>query len=485
MKTLLINPPIREYTSPSNFPIGMGYIAAVMLKNSLEVDVLDIDEKRYSREKVEEIIKNTKCQIAGISSFVTQYKYTKWLATRIRELRPDMKIIIGNSLPTTMADFIKGKIPFDYLVIGEGEETMAELITALGMKTPIEHIKGIAYLKDGNLIMTEKRPFIDVNNIPYPAWHLFNMDYYTSIPIAMSGKQKAARIFSVRGCPYHCKYCYHIFDYTPRKRTVDNIMGEIKELNRLYGVTYIAMSDDLFTVDKKYVMEFCSRVKNKMPWLHWSTTSRINILDDMLIKEMKSAGCDWICAAIESGSQRIMNEMLRGTTVEQAAEAVKLLRDNKVWAEFPFMMGYPTEDEQSIADSVDFCVKNGVMVQFNFVCPYPGTPLFNEPEIRAKITDMEDFMLRIGDGRDFVINLTNFKDEELFELRKQAERKISNAYCRRNLLLFILLSPAKLFGKNVAELIKYCKMGQMSYMLKSYLKSLMKGATKKTLYKIK
>lgn len=483
---LLINPPIREYTAPTNFPIGPAYIASYLDKHGFNIEVFDIDRYRCSREEVRERIKNTESEIIGISSFVTLYSYTKWLCNSIREIKPNAKIIVGGSLPTTMADFIKDKFSFDYLVLGEGEETMRELVDFL-INDPNKmdkDILGIAYWHDGKLIRTEPRPPINIDDLPFPGWKFFDMDYYVNIPAHTGGKYKSMVIFSTRGCPFRCKYCYHIFGYNPRERSISSILDEMRELKERYGVTFVAMADDLFAVNKKRVMEFCRRVKKELPGIKWDSTARINILDEETIREMKSAGCQTICVAIESASQRIMNDMNRNTTVEQAHNIVSLLQKYKLDSALPFMIGYPNEDEKSIQESVEFCKKHGIFELFNFVCPYPGTPLFYEPRIREKITDMEDFMNRIGDGRDFVINLTEYSDEQIFKMRKDAEKEMELAYVKKHIFLAILLSPVKLFGKNLAEMIKFYRQGLFWFNVRTYLKYKFKGLNKKTTYRV-
>ena len=144
------------------------------------------------------------------------------------------------------------------------------------------------------------------------------------------------------------------------------------------------------------------------------------------------------------------------------------------------MIGYPTENKETIKESVELCKELGLTVKFNFVCPYPGTEIFSMKETQEKIFDLEDFMKRIGDGRDYVINLTNFEEEELFRLREKAEKEIEKAYSKKHWMLAIIFSPVKLFKKNLAETIKLYQLGQLGFATKSYAKMLLQKKNKKT-----
>jgi radical SAM superfamily enzyme YgiQ (UPF0313 family) len=430
-KVLLINPPIREGEPPRHIPTGLAIIASVLRNEGYKVSVLDINAERIGPEEVEKRLdKFSSYDIVGIGGLITTYRYIKQLMPKIKQHVPKAKIILGGGVVTENPTLLLSKTDADIAVVGEGEITLVELFKVLENDGDVKDVLGICYKKGGKIIQTGKRMLITkLDSLPFPAWDLFPMDIYLNNVSTsdLIGIKTEINILASRGCSNNCNYCYHIFGRGPRFRSVDNIIAEMKELKEKYGVESFTILDDTFTIIKERILEFCQKYIESGIGLPWSCYARVNQVDTEMIKAMKRAGCFWIGYGIESGSQKILNNMNKGVTVEHAEEAVWLTRNLGVYCNTTFMFGYPGETLETIKESVDFCKKNMIKTTFFLTTPYPGTVLYEQVKDRIlkKYGKEEKFIEVLGDATEFTVNLTDFSDELLLKLKESSEKEIA------------------------------------------------------------
>ncbi|MDD5503748.1 MAG: radical SAM protein [Candidatus Omnitrophica bacterium] len=438
MKVLLINPPIREWSKPNVFPLGLGYIASVLLKDGHDVWVMDINGYRWDRQKVEEMISGADYDVVGIGGIITIYKYVKWLVSVLKKHHPGRKIIVGGSVGSSIPAIMLGSNPVDIVVIGEGEETIKELISVMAAGGDLSSVNGICYKDDkGGIIRTAPRqPVKDLDSIALPAWDLFPMDIYLKNPVGAPNRNKwidgssrdgeslSMNIYGTRGCPYQCVYCYHDFmGARYRTRSPGNIMEEIKQLYNRYGVKYFHFIDDEFVVNRDFTFEFCRLVKEFSQEIGspitWGCAGRVNLMTEDMIIAMSQAGCVLIGYGIESGSQAMLDFIKKRVTITQAKKAVALTRKHLGWADTSFMIGYPGETKQSIQETIDFCKELELVPEvIFFLTPYPGTRLYEMALNKGMIKNEEEYILSLGEqGEKIRINFTNFSDKQLYEIQ--------------------------------------------------------------------
>lgn len=439
MKILLINPLIREWAKPNVFPLGLGYIASILLQEGHYVEVLDINGYRFSKDEVEIKIRDTDFDIVGIGGIITTYKYIKWLIGILRKYHLDKTIIIGGSVGSSVPKIMLEKNPVDVVCIGEAEETIKDLIRVLKNDGDLSGVKGIWY-KDGSsrIHKTEMRPSIeDLDNIPLPVWELFPMEIYLKNPVGAPNRNKwldglgdenaplSMNLFATRGCPYQCIYCYHDFmGQRYRHRSPENVINEIKILNENYKVTYFHFIDDEFVTEKEFVYEFCRLLgvfsREIGQKITWACAGRVNLMTEDLIATMADAGCILIGYGIESGSQKMLDVMKKGVTVQQAKEAIKLTKKYLGWADCSFMIGTPGENLDTVQETANFCKELDLNPEvIFFTTPYPGTELYEMALSRGKIIDEEKYILGLGEqGEKISVNFTSFSDEELLQLQE-------------------------------------------------------------------
>lgn len=430
MKILLINPPVREWAKPNCAPLGLGYVAAVLREEGHGVEVMDINAFRWNREEVEEKIKGAEFDLVGTGGIVTIYQYIKWLVSTLKKYHPKEKIIVGGSVATSVPRTLMERTATDLACIGEGEQTIKEVVRALEKGKDLSQIDGIWFKDDKNEIHTNKprEPIKDLDSLPLPAYDLFPMDIYLRNPVGapnidkwQNGSPVNAEVLSInlsgtRGCPYKCIYCYHDFMGSGyRTRSPQNILGEMNMLYQRYGVKYFHFVDDEFVMKRKFVYEFCQNVREIGLGFTWGCTGRVNLMTEDLIATMTNSGCTLLGYGIESGSQKMLDAMRKKVTVEQAKQAVRLTQKYLGWADCSFMIGIPGETMETIQETIDFCKElNLVPEVIFFATPYPGTELYEMAKAQNKIGDEEEYILGLGEqGEQIMVNFTDFTNEEL------------------------------------------------------------------------
>ena len=423
---VLIFPPIRVWDRPRNFPAGLGILAAILRNAGYRVKVIDVNGLRISEDEVLEEILSVSPKIIGIGGLITTYGWVKRVTHRLREILPDVKIMLGGSVGTSIVETAFSNLAIDVIALAEADDTVLELVPALLDNKPLNDIAGLAYFENGKVVRTELRPMIqDLNRLPLPAWDMFPMETYLANPVVGVGKD--IDIISSRGCPFPCRYCYRIFGRRYRARSAQHVVSEIEKLKTDYDIDFISFQDDCFVIDKKRVFEICDLLDTKglSESIRWSCTGRVTVCDLDMMQRMKASGCVSISFGIESGSETILREMGKNASLDQAERAILNARKARVRTPVSFMIGYPGETRETVMETVEFCKRINIPLgALMFTAPYPGTPLYDEvkdtEQFKSQFATEEEFVLALGDALDFVVNMTELSKEELFEIRDEA-----------------------------------------------------------------
>ncbi|MEM4406792.1 MAG: radical SAM protein [Candidatus Methanomethylicaceae archaeon] len=433
MNFLLINPPIGKQRLPAYFPLGLGYVAQILLKEGHEVNVLDINAYRWSDDEVEQQLKNTEFEAVGITGMVTEFAAVRWLSRLIKGINPNAPIVLGGGLPTAFPQMVLERTQVDIAVVGEGEVTIKELAESLAEGSPLSKVKGIWYKKGGDICPTQPRELIqDLDMIPFPARHLFSMEQYTQNPVPylrmFDQKVIPANMVTSRGCPYRCTYCFHgLWGYQFRARSADNVVAEMKLLHEEYGVTGIFFMDDTFVLDRERVLAICDKLIDEDLNIIWAASGRVNLMDPEMLERMRAAGCRAILYGIESGSQQILNEMRKGVTVEQARQAILNTWRAGILPVGYLMIGMFGETPQTVEETIRFCNETGLISGFSYATPFPGTDLYARAVESGKLQpEAADQLLERWTewGDEVLVNLSNIPTDKLKLIKKKAERRI-------------------------------------------------------------
>jgi anaerobic magnesium-protoporphyrin IX monomethyl ester cyclase len=418
MNVLLINPPCR---AGYLIPLGLGYIASIARAEGHNVHILDINAFEYSNKEVEGFVRTLEFDVVGIGGLTTTYKYVKWLAGTIKAHRPHVPIAAGNMVSTAHPELLLRNSKVDIAVIDEGETTFKELLAAIKTNQGLSKINGIFYKDNGAIVKTAPRQRIsDLDSLPFPAWDLFPMDRYLHNPILLD----TVAISAGRGCPYECTFCSRPFGRRVFYRSAKSIIGEIKELKKRYRIKSTGFSDDLFLVNRNIVLEFCDRMISEKLDVKWCASARVNLVDDKLLRIMRKAGCVSLGFGFESGSQSVLNRMKKGVSVKQAKEAIRVTKRAGIRITGSFIFGMPGETRDTIRDTLNFIKKTRPPIyRFFYATPYPNTELYEIAKRMGRLPADEDkYVESLGEmNRTFLVNLTEFSDEELVRLKNLTE----------------------------------------------------------------
>jgi radical SAM superfamily enzyme YgiQ (UPF0313 family) len=267
------------------------------------------------------------------------------------------------------------------------------------------------------------------------------MDIYLKNPVGAPNRNKwidggatensplSMNINGTRGCPYQCIYCFHDFmGMGYRYRSPENILKEMKFLYKVHGVTYFHFTDDEYCLKKNFLFEFCKKVKEEFKdKITWGCAGRVNLMTEDLVAAMADAGCVLIGYGIESGSQKMLDVMKKGVSVEQAKKAIRWTQKYLGWADCSFMIGTPGENRETIQETIDFCKDLGLAPEvIFFMTPYPGTELYRLALSTGKIADEEGYILNLGEqGEKIRVNFSELSDEELYEAQQYMIKELN------------------------------------------------------------
>jgi radical SAM superfamily enzyme YgiQ (UPF0313 family) len=269
---------------------------------------------------------------------------------------------------------------FDYLIYGEGETTVCDLMNTLETGKDPKNVDGIFYKDNTKLIQTKPRAMIkDLDTIPFPAYHLLPMDKYRFYAFFDTGIGFSTMLTN-RGCPFGCLFCNTktIFGTSLRFRSPEKILDEVELVYDKYKVRDIYFYDDALTLSRKHTEGFCEEMKKRKLDLKWSTETRVDKVNFELLNLMKQNSCYMVGYGFESGDQKILNNLGKNTTIQQNANAVKATRKTGMICRGFFILGSPGETTETMQKTIDFPLKTKVdFAHFNITTPYPGTPLWD------------------------------------------------------------------------------------------------------------
>ena len=375
MKIAIIAPPYPLEEAPSP-PLGVTYVAAACEQAGCEVRIFDYIVRRYTKEKLAAELDEFAPDVVGATSVTMNFKGAAAIIQDVKRHNPAIITMMGGPhVSYDWANTLKNYPKIDLIVVGEGEETLRELLPVIQDRAAWDTVKGIAFRKDGQTHFTSVRAFIeDLDTLPVPARHLLPISRYLAMGFPVS-------IITSRGCPNQCIFCLgrRMVGHKVRYRTPRLIVNEIEDIIS-YGFTRINIADDLFTSNKVRVQAFCDELQRRGIKITWSAFARVNTVDAEVLAAMREAGCDTVSFGIESGNAEMLKRVKKGITMEQAVKAVQACKESGINAQASFMIGLPGESPETIADTYTFAEGLGIDYGFHLLAPFPGTTVREEQE---------------------------------------------------------------------------------------------------------
>lgn len=384
MKVTFLNPP--QTNSKYKFlgvvapSLGIGYMAAVLEQHNIDVDVIDASALELTYDEIGEEILKRNPDVVSISALTPTIGVALDSADKIKQVKPDTIVVLGGYHPTFEFESVLEEQSVDVVVMGEGEYTLLELVQTIENGGDLRDVQGLAFHddSDGSLVLTPDRPVIaDLDELPFPAFHLFPMEKYRILNITTN----VATIITTRGCPMQCSFCSSaaLHGHKLRRRSYQNVVDEVEMRLKEQNIDTIAFMDDTFTLNKRFVYDFCAEIKRRGLKFWWGCTSRVDTLDEDLLETMKDAGCITIFIGVESADQQMLEKMNKNITVSKTESAFRLARKVGIRTIASCVIGMPEDTRESMNKTIAFVKKlNPSYALYSLATPYPGTRFYNE-----------------------------------------------------------------------------------------------------------
>lgn len=426
------------------FPQGLAYISAVLLKEGYDVEIYNQDQNHYTDEHLTAYLSNNKFDIVGISVIAGYYQYRKLLkiSDAINKAKNRPIYMLGGHGPSPEPEFFLRKTQADIAVIGEGEDTIIELLDAISNHKPLIGIQGIAFRDSDKVIVNERRPLIkDIDTIPFPAYDLFPIDYYRLLRMPhASNSDFVMPVLSGRGCTFTCNFCYRL-DEGLRPRSNESIIEEIRLLKHKYGITFIAFSDELLMSSISRTVSLCEDFIKARLNIKWDCNGRLNYAKPDVLKLMKESGCVFINYGIEAMDDQILKNMDKALTTKQIIQGIEATLKAGISPGYNIIFGNVGENRETLNKGVEFLLKyddGAQMRTIRPVTPYPGSPLYYRALQNGLLKDCEDFYENKHTNSDLLsINFTELSDNEFHESLCEANTKLLTNYFKKKLASMI------------------------------------------------
>ena len=365
IKELVVLPPLP--------PTDLMYCAAVAKQTGAECKIKDYSVEGGDLDSLKEDILKFSPDIVFVNVATTVFKNDMAVFDVIKSVNSDiLTVASGAHFLFFNTEILQNYPSLDVIIRGEPELTFKDIVSG----RDFEQIEGITYRKNGEIKSNQDRPFIrNFDELPFPARELVNNDLY----VRPDNGEKQAIIRVEQGCPHHCFFCLAsvVSGEKVRYRSPENIVAEIKECREKYDIKNFVFWSDIFSADKQWVRQLCQKITEETPDIIWGANSRVDTVDEEILKMMYNSGCRTVSFGIESGSQVILDKIGKKITPEMATKAVNMCKKNKLNVFAYFILGLPWDNEQTIKETIDFSLKlNPDYVNYYTATVFPGTKFY-------------------------------------------------------------------------------------------------------------
>lgn len=396
-KVLLINLPGVEQVGYRPSPLGILYLASYLQKHSKKTAVDVIDGALEGEEAVIGKIKDSKPDLVGISVLTPSRHKAVEIALRVKKQNPFCRVVLGSVHPTLMWEQMMKHYPvIDYIVKGEGEITLYELVEGRKLKD----IEGLVWRRGDGVVNNPDRPLVgDLDKLPFPAWTLIEPMKYPPWGVGVVngidlGKEVRVPLIFSRGCMGSCTFCstWRIWKGY-RSRSGKNVADEIEMLVKRYQAKHFVFQDDTLTGSRKEIMSFCREILKRKLKVAFFSSTRVDFVDAEMLKLMKRAGFYKLSYGIESGSPAMLLKINKQTDLAKVLRAIRLTKRAGIQVCALMMFGLPgeTEEDRRLSKELLGEIQPDEIGTVGEVWIFPGTALFQQAK-SAKLID-DDFWL--------------------------------------------------------------------------------------------
>jgi radical SAM superfamily enzyme YgiQ (UPF0313 family) len=377
-------------------PIGILTLAAILGQSGITVEVVDLNQTYYRylrsaayRRRVDfcsfvaREFASRSFDLWGFSTICSTYPLTIRIARELKRFQPQSVVMLGGPQASVVDAATLRAFPFiDFIVRGEADETLPRLLAAF---PDLREIPGVTFRSGTSIVRNPNAPVVlDLDKLPLPAFDRFpGLDTCQAVPLEVG-----------RGCPFACTFCStnDFFRRRFRLKSPACVIGQMRMIHRTYGNTRFELIHDMFTVDRKRVVEFCEALLASGDHFQWNCSARTDCIDDALIALMARAGCAGIFFGIETGSARMQRLIGKNLDLREAASRIGCAVRHGIGATVSLITGFPGETRQDLRDTVDFLMDaarlDGAAPQLHLLAPVAGTPVYEQYRGRLEQADV-------------------------------------------------------------------------------------------------
>lgn len=390
-KVLLVSPPLQVNTQvrskDNSYGLGLGYLHSVLEREGYAIRTFSYNncDPVEARKAVTAELLDFKPDFFLVQIFTMNRGESFCFLKMAKAIRPGIKIIVGGVHASIYPGQMLENFPVDCVVIGEGETTIVELLKTLSDGRDPAGVKGIAYKNEGRVVITGEQPLIeDLDALPFPKHELF-----------MTPEREMACILTTRGCPFKCSFCclHTISKRKFRKRSAKNAVDEVEYIvNTFKNIKSIQIADDTFTLDPQMAMDFCREIVRRKIKVQFLCSARIKPASVELFKLMEEAGFKSIGFGLETGSAKLLKSIHKNITREDVLETFKMLKGSNINIITYLMVGFPGENKETVAETIDLIKKLQKIKYFEFagvarLWVYPNTEVYEQLRAADRIDD--------------------------------------------------------------------------------------------------
>lgn len=363
-------------------PQGLIYLSEALKRAGHSPTIIDAEQGKLQLRDIMTRLDRNSPEVVGITTTTPSWPFVEAIIRKIREHFPEKKVIIGGPHAMFQYEKILKRRLVDAVIIGEGEHSLVEYVSALEKNSSLDSVCGIAFAHDGSIQYTGPSPLIDVDTWGIPAYHLLNVEAYQKVG--------GVSISAMRGCPYTCAFCLvpKIHDNTPlnphlesepRTKSAQTIFKEMLHLNTRYGVKEFSFIDPTFTYYKERVEELCNLLLKENLDIRWCCQTRVDYVSLDLLNTMSRAGCVGILFGVESGSKNVLESIDKRITKQFVIDTLNLCKQTEISPTPSLIIGLPGDSVKNAQNSIKFAKELNEKfelnnyLQFNTFMPSPGS----------------------------------------------------------------------------------------------------------------
>lgn len=384
MRVILINPNSKGSLESKRtyIPLGLAYMAAVIRESKRhELKVIDAAALDISDERLERELRNFNADVIAVGAVTDLMEAALNVCTIGKNI--GAKTVLGGVHPSILPKETLSFKQVDFVIVGEGEYTLLDLLDTLEKKSNLNKVKGILFKKISKgktkIIQTKPRPPIEnLDELPFPARDLFPWRLYSSYS-SIIRKIPSMHIMTSRGCPFRCTFCASQSLWKGcRARSPKNIVDEMEYMVKNFGVKEIYLFDDTFNLNLKRAEEICDEIIKRKLKIYLRVQARVLPMTRELLKKLKKAGCWCIYYGVESGNNEVLKDINKNITIEQVKKTFEMTNQEGIRTFGFFMIGLPTDTRETIKQTLDLAIKiNPDFVNFTILVVYPGTEVYD------------------------------------------------------------------------------------------------------------